>query len=459
MRLFAYLLAFLGFAFTAQAQQIVLPLDISTVTTGGTAVTAISANHRTAGGKIQNPVTATIDLCINEIDTASGTTSAGNTTCIPPGYLYRVSPSSNAVSVISADSAHPFSGEALITPPPTTTTMYLVGNGAAAITPRSTATWTVQVWGGGGGGNDSTGAGGKGGGWATKTFSATSGTPVSFSLGNPGVSTHVTPGIGGDTWFSSSGFLIAPGGGSATAAIGTSSFAGGNGGTFTTQALPGGGGAAGPAGNGNVGASPVNTSCAGLSGASAAGAGGGGNGGGTAGLACDSFLQGGNGGNGFAGVGGVGGATGVGANGGLGAGGGGGFGNQTSSFAGGSGGDDYDNGGGGAGAPGAFPPSGGHTNGSNGGTPGGGGTDCFNNAGGGCTIGNGGWSVIKITYLSSDADQIYELGTIPMPVDIPVSWTNGYTTTTPGGGVTAVLTKNTVTATQVGYLILLGVGQ
>lgn len=442
------------------AQQVIQPLDISTVTTGGTAVTAIAAGRRAAGGRIQNPAGAAADLCINEIGTASGTTSSGNTTCIPAGWTYKITPSANAVSVVSSDSAHAFSGEEYLTPPPATTTIYIVGNGAATITPRSTATWTVQVWGGGQGGSDLTGAGGKGGGWAQTTYSAVSATPISFNLGVAGLSTHTAVGNGGDTWFATSGTVIAPGGGSSTMPIGTLSFAGGAGGTYTTQALPGAGGAAGHGGNGNAGGSPTSSSCPSLSGASAGGGGGGGNGGGTAGLACDTTTQGGNGGNGFAGTGGVGGVSGAnGAAGGVGAGGGGGGGNFSGgSNPGGNGGDDYDNGGGGAGAPGAFPLAGSVINGSNGGTPGGGGTGCFSGTGGGaCTIGHGGWSVIKITYLSTDADQIYELGTIPMPVDIPVSWTNGYTTTT-AGSVT-ILTKNAVSAVQTGFLMLIGVGQ
>mgnify|MGYP001549993405 CR=1 FL=1 len=80
------------------------------VTTGGTAVTALAAGHRTGGGWIQNPASASTNLGINEIGTASGTTSAGNTTFILPGQTYQLAPSGNAVSVISSDSAHAFSG-------------------------------------------------------------------------------------------------------------------------------------------------------------------------------------------------------------------------------------------------------------------------------------------------------------------------------------------------------------
>lgn len=86
------------------------PLDVATVTTGGTAVTALTAGHRTAGGWLYNPSTATINLCINEAGAASGTTTAGSLICIPPDRTYNLTPSANAVSVVSSDSAHPFGG-------------------------------------------------------------------------------------------------------------------------------------------------------------------------------------------------------------------------------------------------------------------------------------------------------------------------------------------------------------
>jgi len=81
------------------------PLYVSTVTTGGTAVTAI-----VAGGWIQNPSSATVNLCINEVAVASGTTLAGSLTCLTLGQTYRLAPSLTPVSVVSSDSAHPFSG-------------------------------------------------------------------------------------------------------------------------------------------------------------------------------------------------------------------------------------------------------------------------------------------------------------------------------------------------------------
>ena len=95
----------------AQTAVILAPLDIATVTTGGTAVTAVAHYHRLKGGWLQNPATATTPLCINEMDAAAATTTpGGNNTCIVPGQTYLLAPSGNSVSVVSSDSAHAFSG-------------------------------------------------------------------------------------------------------------------------------------------------------------------------------------------------------------------------------------------------------------------------------------------------------------------------------------------------------------
>jgi hypothetical protein len=89
----------------------IVPLDAAVVVTGGVGVTALIGGHRTAGGWIFNPTTATTALCIDEFDTAVGTTSAGNTTCLPAGQSYKLSPSIRAVTVTSTDSGHAFSGQ------------------------------------------------------------------------------------------------------------------------------------------------------------------------------------------------------------------------------------------------------------------------------------------------------------------------------------------------------------
>lgn len=104
-----FALAFALVSSHAYAYQLV-PLDINSVTTGGTAVQALNQNHRSAGGWLFNPTTATINLCINEVATASGTTSSGSLTCIAPGSSYVLTPNAGPVSVITSDSSHPFSG-------------------------------------------------------------------------------------------------------------------------------------------------------------------------------------------------------------------------------------------------------------------------------------------------------------------------------------------------------------
>ena len=97
----------------AQTAVTLAPLDVATVTTGGTAVTAVAHYHRLKGGWIQNPSTAATPLCINEMDAATATTTpGGNVTCIVPGQTYLLAPTGNSVSVVSSDSNHAFSGVA-----------------------------------------------------------------------------------------------------------------------------------------------------------------------------------------------------------------------------------------------------------------------------------------------------------------------------------------------------------
>lgn len=97
---------------TDPGQRTIVPLNVSTITTGGTAVTALTPNHRTAGGYLANPKAATVDLCVNEQTTASGTTTGAQSGlyCIVPGGSYNLAPSALGVSVITSDSTHPFAG-------------------------------------------------------------------------------------------------------------------------------------------------------------------------------------------------------------------------------------------------------------------------------------------------------------------------------------------------------------
>ena len=98
---------------TTVGPQTINPLDVSTVTTGGTAVQALGPGEHAAGGFIQNPPGAAVNLCINEAGTAVGTTSNGSTVCIAAGVIYQLSPSIGPVSVVSSDSAHAFAGYGL----------------------------------------------------------------------------------------------------------------------------------------------------------------------------------------------------------------------------------------------------------------------------------------------------------------------------------------------------------
>jgi hypothetical protein len=80
----------------------VTALDLAT-TAAGSAITALNANHRLKGGFIVNPLSATTNLCINELTTAAGTTTSGATVCIKPGDSYSLAPSALPVSVIATD--------------------------------------------------------------------------------------------------------------------------------------------------------------------------------------------------------------------------------------------------------------------------------------------------------------------------------------------------------------------
>ena len=99
-------------ASTTQGALTIVALDVATVTTGGTAVTASAAGHHNKGGFLLNPVGATVNLCVNEQATASGTTSAGALFCIQPGQTYNITPNATSViSVVTSDSSHSFAGQ------------------------------------------------------------------------------------------------------------------------------------------------------------------------------------------------------------------------------------------------------------------------------------------------------------------------------------------------------------
>jgi len=90
----------------------VVPLDVGTVATGGTAVTALAAGHATAGGFVGTSNAA--GICVDQYQTAGTVTGTPSTTwCVYPGQPYALVPSTHAVSVNSTASGVSIVGEGL----------------------------------------------------------------------------------------------------------------------------------------------------------------------------------------------------------------------------------------------------------------------------------------------------------------------------------------------------------
>lgn len=148
-----------------------------------------------------------------------------------------------------------------------------VGSGTWTAPPDFSSTNTIECIGGGGGGGDSTtGKGGGGGAYAKiVNYPGTPGASISYSVGAGG-SGSTAPTAGGDSWFGSTGTILAKGaqvtsgnGGLASASVGTTKYNGGNGG-----GSGGGGGAAGPNGAGGNATSSGGAGDAGFGGAGGA---------------------------------------------------------------------------------------------------------------------------------------------------------------------------------------------
>lgn len=231
----------------------------------------------------------------------------------------------------------------------------------------------AEAWGGGEAGiAAANGAGGRGGAYARAVIDVSALSTVPYTIGAGGTTSGEN---GGDTTFLDGSTLVAPGGGSATSAVGDFTASGGTGGTAGNSAGGGGGGAGGPDGNGGNGGSPGG-------GVTGGGGGGGSNGGGNG--ANGSGTTGGNGGTNTGGSAGTGGTAGNGGGNGSNGAGGGGSG-AGGGAGGGNGGANQDEGGGGGGGT----HSASSTIGGDGGFPGGGG-------GGG--TGPGGAGQIKLSY-------------------------------------------------------------
>lgn len=190
----------------------------------------------------------------------------------------------------------------------------------------SGTTWTVPFdwnnsnnyvicWGGGGGGRSATafnsaGGGGGGGGCSIKNnIALTPLSSVSYSVGAAGAA-GATATAGGDTWFVSTGTVLAKGGSPGTTLggaggnignIGDVVYAGGAGGNSTSGAGGGGGGGGGNSGAGGAGGTATTSTTGGNGGAGGAPAGGAGG--------TSTTSTGGAGSNGGAGGGGAGGSV------------------------------------------------------------------------------------------------------------------------------------------------------
>lgn len=90
---------------------VIVPLAVSTVTTAGTAVTALAAGQRTAGGYLVTSNAA--GICVSEngtAGTATGYTGSVMTVCVAANQPYNLLANAGAVSVNSTASNVAFSG-------------------------------------------------------------------------------------------------------------------------------------------------------------------------------------------------------------------------------------------------------------------------------------------------------------------------------------------------------------
>jgi hypothetical protein len=90
-------------------QPILVPLDIATVTTANTAVTALNAGHASAGGWLVT--SAASGICVDQVTTAGTVTGTPSTTaCVGQNVPYYIIATPNAVSVNSTVGLTKFAG-------------------------------------------------------------------------------------------------------------------------------------------------------------------------------------------------------------------------------------------------------------------------------------------------------------------------------------------------------------
>lgn len=155
--------------------------------------------------------------------------------------------------------------------------------------PSGVSSVTVECWGGGGAGGGAnsttnTGGGGGGGAYSKSVLTLTPGTIYTVTVGAGGVGvSNANGGVGGDSWFSTTGTILAKGGGAGLLAatggsggasgsgVGTTVFSGGNGGTSSAGPSMASGAGGGSAGSTSIGGNGTT----GTGGAGSAGTGGG----------------------------------------------------------------------------------------------------------------------------------------------------------------------------------------
>lgn len=92
-----------------QSQAItIIPLDVTSVTTGGTPVNALSVGHVLRGGFILT--TNAAGICVSQ-QGAAGTSTNSSTQCIAANQIYNIVPNTGAVSVNSVGSSVALSGQ------------------------------------------------------------------------------------------------------------------------------------------------------------------------------------------------------------------------------------------------------------------------------------------------------------------------------------------------------------
>ncbi len=101
IRLFVLFLLLAG---SARAQTYsIIPLDASTVVTGGTAITALNVGHALHGGTLATSNAA--GMCVDQTQTAGTATGTPSTTvCVPASTPFYLVPNNHSVSVNSTGS-------------------------------------------------------------------------------------------------------------------------------------------------------------------------------------------------------------------------------------------------------------------------------------------------------------------------------------------------------------------